>query len=484
MMKPRSPDWELFCRYTVGMAVVPDSQLAPSPRADAALRLVEPRHVATGIASGVNIAPGAHDDGWTVPPPVHLHDGTRLQLYKDGEALRAAYDAINAAQRRICLEVYIFASDETGRAFADLLCRKAGQGVRVYVIYDSFGSMIADRAMFRQLRRAGVAVEEFHPVRPWECRYSWRPANRDHRKLLVIDEHIAGVGGLNIGQEYAGSWVVPSARHSPDDPWRDNAIGLIGPSARFFLHSFAHSWHYVTHGGRLRTAELIYNLHPDTAPILETPSGPWRHPGPANLPPPSSAGFHRQPMASSGLPARSDLGLLASVPTMSNPLARFLQDLVHDARKSILLTAAYFAPSDGLIDELCRAVRRGVQVRLMLPARCDVSLLLLAARSFYDQLLSTGVEIYERQHAVLHAKTLVIDAQTTVLGSTNLDYRSIEYNCELSGVIRSSEFGRQMHVLFEHDVRYSRPIALGEWRRRPIRDRLVQWAVNRSRYLL
>ncbi|MEA2734112.1 MAG: cardiolipin synthase, partial [Humisphaera sp.] len=93
-----------------------------------------------GTSGGVNIAPGSDDDGWTVPQPVELSDGTRLQLYKDGEALHAAYDAIKNAKKRICLEVYIFADDDTGRAFADLLCEKAQQGVKVYVIYDSFGS--------------------------------------------------------------------------------------------------------------------------------------------------------------------------------------------------------------------------------------------------------------------------------------------------------------------------------------------------------
>src|SRR3954467_3126451 len=94
-----------------------------------------------GTSSGVNIAPGSDDDGWHVPEPVTLSDGTRLQLYKDGEALHAAFEAIRAAKRRICLEVYIWGNDDTGRAFAELMCAKAQEGVRCYVIYDSFGSI-------------------------------------------------------------------------------------------------------------------------------------------------------------------------------------------------------------------------------------------------------------------------------------------------------------------------------------------------------
>ncbi len=125
------------------------------------------------------------------------------------------------------------------------------------------------------------------------------------------------------------------------------------------------------------------------------------------------------------------------------------------------------------------AARRGVRVQLMLPGLLDVRpLFLIAARSFYEKLLTAGVEIYERQGVVLHAKTMVIDGRIAVIGSTNLDYRSIEYNCELSTVLRNDEFGAQMCELFENDIRYARRIRLSEWRRRPFLDRFGQWCVT------
>ena len=148
------------------------------------------------------------------------------------------------------------------------------------------------------------------------------------------------------------------------------------------------------------------------------------------------------------------------------------------------MTMAYFAPHDDLIDELCAAAKRGVRVRLMLPGRCDVKALVVAARSFYETLLEAGVEIYERQGVILHAKTMVIDGTISMIGSTNLDYRSIEYNLELSALIRSAEFGRQMEELFENDVRYAKRMTQGAWKRRPTMDRVVQWVVSRARYLL
>ena len=396
-----------------------------------------------GTSSGVNIAPGSDDDGWRVPQPVTLADGTRLQLYKDGEALHAAYEAIKTAKRRVCLEVYIWGNDDTGHAFAELMCRKASEGVRCYVIYDSFGSIATDRDVFRRMRRAGVNVQEFHPLRPWELRYSWRPFNRDHRKLLIIDDVAAGLGGLNVGGEYAGSWVVQSKKRACD-LWRDNAVGLVGPSSRHLLQAFANTWNYIQRGGRIGRAELLHNCRFE----------------------------------------EGELGLMASVPAARSHVVPLARELFGGAKQSIELTMAYFAPPDDLIEQLCAAARRGVRVRLMLPGKCDVQLLITAARSFYETLLSAGVEVYERQGVVLHAKTLVVDRQRVAIGSTNLDYRSIEYNLEISALVNHAAFGQQVHDLFEHDVRFARRITAKEWRKRPWTDHFVQAVVNRARHLL
>ncbi|HSV13682.1 MAG TPA: phospholipase D-like domain-containing protein [Tepidisphaeraceae bacterium] len=420
----------------------------PTDRTDALNEMpCPPSPHETGTASGQTIRPGANDDGWIVPAPVKLSDGTTIRLYKDGEAWHAAFDAMRDAKMRICLEIYIFASDDTGRAVADFLCKKARDGLRVYVVYDSFGSLETDREMLRQMQRAGVNLQQFHPMLPWECRYSWRPVNRDHRKLIVIDNEVGGLGGINLATEYAGSSIIralkpKAARMSRCELWRDNAISIRGPSVIHLMRSFARTWNYVLHGGRIRRAELIHNIH------------------------------------------QGEFGLLASVPTLSSPLQPFLCNLLRSARTKILLTMAYFAPDEVLVNELCKAADRGVHVQLMLPGRGDVKLLVVAARSFYSRLMSHGVDIYERQNVVLHAKTLVIDGHISVVGSTNLDYRSIEYNCELSAIIRSEEFGQQMDDLFQHDIRFARQIFPEEWRTRPFCDRVGQWAVSRARYLL
>jgi cardiolipin synthase len=421
-----------------------------------------------GTSTGLNIEPGSDDDGWIVPQPVELGDGSMVQLYKDGEALHAAYEAIKGAKRRICLEMYIFASDDTGRAFADLLCEKAKEGVRVYLIYDSFGSIASDPKMFERMRAAGVRVKEFHPFWPWEGKFSWRPLNRDHRKLLIVDDDVAWLGGLNLGGEYGGSWVVQNTA-AACDLWRDNGLGIVGPSAGKFLESFGRTWRYTTRRGRLRTAEFVYNLD-GVCGACEWPMVRRRK---------------RGAVVRGEEPERpGQLGILASTPTVHSPLRPFLNKLFREARRSIWMTMAYFAPHDDLIEELCEAARRGVRVRLMLPGRCDVKALIVAARSFYETLLAAGVEVYERQGVILHAKTMVIDGTISMIGSTNLDYRSVEYNLELSALIRSRAFGGQMETLFENDVRYAKRMSKGAWKRRPTMDRVVQWVVSRTRYLL
>lgn len=419
----------------------PDStELSEALVRDRSPIVVRPGHA--GTSSGVNIAPGSDDDGWVVPDPVVLSDGSRVQLHKDGEALHAAFEAMKQAKSRICLEIYIFHDDETGRAFADLLAHKARAGLEVRVIYDSFGSLGSDASMFKRLRSSGAHMLEFHPMYPWNCRFGWRPFNRDHRKLVIIDNNVAWLGGLNLGAEYGGSWVVRSS--TCKEVWRDNAIGIEGPAARLLLKSFSHTWRYATHGGRVRQALFVHNLD-----------------------------F-----------SQGQLGVLASVPTMDSPLIGELTRLFRQATKSIEMMMAYFAPSSALVNEVCNAASRGVRVRLMLPSRCDMGLLIWAARSFYEKLLSHGVEVYERQGAVLHAKTMVIDGEISVIGSTNLDYRSIEYNLELSALIRSTRLGAQVQSLFENDVLFAKRIHLSQWRHRPRLDRLGQWMVSRARYLL
>jgi cardiolipin synthase len=412
-----------------------------------------------------------HVDGWVPPPPAKLADRTLIHLYKDGEGLHAAYRAIEAARRRIWLEIYIFHSDRTGRAFADLLMQRARDGLEVRVMYDPLGSFNSDGRMFSTMRQAGVTLREFHPLRLTSLARG-HIFNRDHRKLLVVDDEVAVLGGQNLGDEYGSSWISGT---DDGDEWRDTAVGVRGSSVRLLADAFDRMWQYTERGGRIESAQFFqFGIGEDGAveeiQFLERPRRlrRWRKrppgPGPSEL----------------ALPENS-LAVLASVPTPRSPLLNALKKLLRDARESIDMTMAYFAPPDTLVERLCESARSGVRVRLMLPGRSDIPILVVAARAFYEKLLAAGVEIYERDHAILHAKTLCVDGCLSIVGSTNVDYRSIQYNAELSVVINSHDFGTQMHNLFEHDVGLATRIHGSKWRHRPVRDRVVQWIVLRAR---
>lgn len=451
---------------------------APAALGEPEMRAATEEEAEAGFPAGVNIAPGSADDGWEAPPPVTLDDGTRIQLYKDGEGLAAGYEALKHAKKRIFLEVYIWPSDETGRAFADLLAYKARQGVAVYAIFDSFGSFLAEADPFEKMRQAGVRLVEFHPLVPWKSRYSWRPGNRDHRKLLVVDDRIAGIGGLNLGNRYAGTWVARLPYIEVHKLWRDAAVGIVGPGARTFAHSFVRTWRYCLHRGPISRTLWFDGLSIG-------PAAKGRRLGKARQRP-YVDGRHLIPQGSPEdlfEPGRQ-IACMAGAPTLSSPLRPLLYKMIRDARKSIVMTMAYFAPDDELIDLLCAAGKRGLRVRLMFATRSDAHLLVLAARSFYSKLLAACCEVYEREGAMLHQKSIAVDGCLSVLGSTNLDYRSIEFNLELSAVIRSDAFAQQLEALFDHDVEFSRRIEAEKWQGRPYWDRCVQWAVNRVRYVL
>jgi cardiolipin synthase len=416
-------------------------------------------------ADGLNMGPGA-EDGWVTPPPVTLGDGTRLYLYKDGEGLKAGLRAIEAAKRRICLEMYIFANDATGKAYAEALAKRARDGLAVYLIYDSFGS-IGSKPLIRTMRAAGVKVAEFHPLLPWHGRFGWRPFGRDHRKLLVCDDEVAGLGGINIGDEYAATWVA-GWRAKLEHLMRDQAIGVVGPSARPLALAFAATWRYIHRGGPIRRAFFAHNLR--IGPVAKGRRiGKQRSPKRRRDAPPPIAG---------------EFAVLASAPTLTSPTRPFLSELLQAAESSIEIIMAYFAPDDEFIENLCAAADRGVHVRLILPARSDLGIMIVAAHSFYAKLLSHHIEIFERQNAVLHAKTIVIDGRIVGIGSANLDYRSVESNLEISAIVTSAAFAADVRRMLDHDVKFSKRICAEEWRRRPMRDRFIQWMVSRIRYVL
>lgn len=369
--------------------------------------------------------------------------GNKVALLIDGpQTLAAIRRAIGAAQHHIHVETYIFADDEVGREVRDLLIERRRAGLEVRVIYDAVGSVTTPGAFFDAMRDAGVEVSEFRPLDPVRTPLTWKLNNRDHRKIVVVDGTKAFTGGINISAAYASaSTSRPGPKAGVDAAWRDTHVEMDGPVAAQFQALFLSTW---TRAG----GEIAKNTRnsPDYFPQI-APLG-------AEL---------VAAVASDG----DDNGETAIYAT-------YLTAIEH-ATQRLWLTNAYFAPNKELRAALIGAVRRGVDVRLIVPGFTDSGLILHASRATFDELLSGGVRIFEQRYALLHAKTAVIDTALSMVGSANLDMRSFLHNNEVNAVIVGSGFARKLEQTFERDLKDTKEMKLGEWRKRPFTDKMKEF---------
>jgi cardiolipin synthase len=390
--------------------------------------------------------------------------GNHATVLVDGPAsYRAMYDAIEGARDHINVEFYIIEDDEVGRRFSDALLRKRAEGVAVNLMYDSVGSNQAPASFFQKLRDGGVTVLEYNPVNPLRARGDWSVNNRNHSKLVVVDGQVAFTGGINISDVYSsgsspgsrrgsggglsgGGLSRGSASREPKSlGWRDTNIRIEGPAVDQLQRLYLETW--KKQGG----------------PPLEERN--W-------FPTMKRQGDH---------PVR----IVASGPGDEVPAiyVALLMAIAH-AERSVHITMAYFVPDPQTIAALKGAAARGVDVTLVLPSYTDFWAVFHAGRSHYTELLDAGVKIYERQQALLHAKTIVIDSVWSTVGSSNLDWRSFLHNEELNAVILGWDFGKQMEAMFEADLKDSVKVDREAWRRRPWDARMKELAARVWEYWL
>lgn len=342
------------------------------------------------------------------------------------------------------METYIIEDDEIGRAFVERLISKQRSGVQVNFIYDSVGAINTPKEFFTPLKESGVNVLEFNPINPLNVRKDWQINRRDHRKLLIVDGQVAFVGGINISSVYSsGSFRKRPAgtpkSTSDNTPWRDTHVRMAGPIVSEFQKLFMATW-------------------------SEQKGEPL---APRNYFPTLAAKGNEVVRAIGSSPEESYSQIYVT-----------LLSAINSAETRICLTNAYFVPDPQLLAALKEAVQRGVDVSLLLPEKIDSILVFYASRSYYDELLSAGVKIYERQDALLHAKTALIDGVWSTIGSTNLDWRSFLNNQEINAVMLGQNFGAQMQALFEKDLKSSKLITLEEWRKRSIGARIKERAAR------
>lgn len=357
-----------------------------------------------------------------------------VALHPSGpEFFAALFAAIRVARHSILLEYYIIHNDTTGRRLADELVAAVRRGLRVLLIYDYIGCIDTPSAYFRDLADQGVELIPFNVISLRRGIHLFD--KRDHRKMTIIDGHLGFLGGFNIGDEYAG--LAPISRN-----FRDMGFTVYGSAVTELERIFLETW----------------RMEHDEPPRL--PSGQGAdytsvHSGQANVVIVSGSPHHRRSYIRSAF--------LAAITS---------------ATEEIIIATPYLVPGPRIVRSLLRAVRRGVRVRLLLPASCDVPLVRIMGQSYYSALLAGGIEIYELEREFLHAKVMLIDGERTVLGSANLDQRSFHRNFEINAVIDSAQFGGEIRLILERDLADAGRVSLEAHERRGLLARLLERLVK------
>lgn len=337
---------------------------------------------------------------------------------------------VDEARHHVHVQFFIWRDDEAGRRLRDALVAAARRGVAVRVLLDELGSVLLSSSHFRELVEAGGEFSWFQTISPLRRRFLFNL--RNHRKVQVIDGAIAFVGGMNVGREYQG--LDPKV-----GPWRDLQAEFTGPLACALQESFADDWFFAT--GR-KIVEACY--YPEAR-------------APGRFPALVVAGGPDDPSA---------------------PMLTSLLAILNHATRRAWITTGYFVPNGVTLVALQLCAARGVDVRLIITEKTDHPGLLRIGRSFYDELMAAGVRIFEYSPALNHTKAGVIDEDWLLVGSANLDNRSLRVNFELSVLARAPEAAAELAARLEEDFADSTEITPDTFARRPRLEKAAEAALR------
>jgi cardiolipin synthase len=358
--------------------------------------------------------------------------GNRIELLFNGdETFPAMLRDIQKAKSTITFAQYLYEDGVIAYELARAFSERCRAGVQAHILLDSHGSSKAPEEIPTMMRDAGCRLEYFRRVEapqiilPWKLlRYNYR----NHRRILVLDGRIGFTGGYGIKDTWMGDGRT-------EEHWRETNARLEGPAVKFLQAAFAASW--------LETTGVMLG-GPDYFPVLE---------------------------------ARGDVP--AQIVT-SSPVGGSFENYVlfllsiTSARKSIMISNPYFIPDDRMIEALLKASGRGVRVVVLVPGKIDHKITYRASRSNYGRMLLGGIQIFEYQAALMHAKTMVIDGVWATLGSTNLDNRSFALNEELNLTVYDGAVARRLEASFQEDLRHSRKITYEQWEARGFREKFFE----------
>ncbi|MEI7554042.1 phospholipase D-like domain-containing protein [Candidatus Chlorohelix sp.] len=354
--------------------------------------------------------------------PVQLDEKHTLKIFNyGGYAFKDMLKAIDNAQESIFLETYIFKGDEIGREFKRRLRAKAQQGVKVCLAFDGYGSLLMPFG-FRRFPKECL-VNWYGPLYSYLNLLWLGTYVRYHRKILVIDNKIAYIGGMNIGREYATSW-------------RDTHLRIDGPTAEELALAFAEMWNRHNPNPR-RQLNLPFKPNPDDDHIL------WLRQSRANV----LFGEHT--------------------------IRDTYMDAFKSAKKRILITNPYFLPDDNMENYLLEAAKRGVQVEIIVPERSNHLIVDVLARPVLCRLLKAGGKVWLYRNTVIHSKTAIVDEHWSTVGSANLDGRSL-INHEINLFVNNKDFAAEMYKMWQDDLLNCRPARFEDFNKPPVRKRIAE----------
>ena len=355
----------------------------------------------------------------------------RIEIFTNGEDKFASLKRdLISAKRSIYLQYYIFLDDTLGHEIAEILMRKAREGVDVKVMYDHVGSFSVRNKFFKMMNSAGVETHPFFKVTfpQFANRVNWR----NHRKMVIIDESIGYIGGMNIADRYV-------ERSRQGWGWRDTHFRVIGDIVESMMFSFVVDWNF-------RNQE-----HPMSYPKMK------------------AVNFRNS----------TGMQLVTSGPLSQwDNLALCFLKAISSATKSIYIQTPYFLPTDALAHALQAAALSKIDVRIMIPRKPDSRMLKYASFSYVTQCLNAGIKIYLYNPGMLHAKTMIIDDNIVTAGSTNFDFRSFENNFECNLFMYDKEVNHRMREIFFDDMSKCTKLTLASWKTRPLSQRTMESIVR------
>ncbi|WP_269617550.1 cardiolipin synthase [Zhongshania sp. BJYM1] len=330
--------------------------------------------------------------------------GNNCHLLINGrQAFSDMFSHIDAAKDYVLLEFYIIRDDQIGRDLADLLIKKAQQGLSIYFVYDEIGCLKLPNHYLQKLRTEGVNITPFNSTKGLGNRLQLN--FRNHRKIVICDGDYAFVGGMNMGDEYRDMHPILT-------PWRDTGIAITGPAVQAVQLAFAEDWFWAK----------------ESLPRLN-----W------------------QPSA---VDASINTLVLATGPAdNTDSCALYFLNMIHQARSRLWIVSPYFVPDAPVIYALQLAAMRGVDVRIMLPEKPDKLIIKLSSYTAVKETLARGVQFYYYQDGFLHQKVMLVDDDISVVGSANMDNRSFRLNFELCMINHSVEFARDMESMLNDDFK-------------------------------